>query len=410
MKKIKLALHWQILIAIFLGAFFGYYFAEQVGYVDWLGVMFMRALKMIVVPLVFCSVVCGVASVSASDGFFRLGGKTLTYYLVTCFLAILTGMFLVDVIKPGEGLDIQLPETATATAIATTQMTLRDFLINIIPDNIFNAFASMNMLGIIVFAILFGIFLGKSKHPNVPKVQQLIEAMNDVILQLTMFIIKLAPIGIFGLIASVVANEISSTEKLQQMLETQGLYLLTVLLGIAFHMFVTLSIMLYVMGKINPFKHLHRMRDVILMAFSTASSSGTLPLTISHVKSRCGVSEKLANFSLPLGMTINMNGTSLYEGVVILFLAQVYDIDLSLTQQLFVMVMSLMVGIGSAGIPMASLVMTVIVIQMVGLPSESIGLILLVDRFADMARTSLNVYADTVATVLVAKSEKEILL
>jgi Na+/H+-dicarboxylate symporter len=291
--------------------------------------------------------------------------------------------------------------------MVNTEMTIRDFLINIIPDNVFNAFASMNMLGIIVFAILFAIFLGKSKHPNVPKLQQIIEAINDVILQLTMFIIKLAPIGIFGLIASVIAKEAGDPEKLQQLLESQGIYLLTVVLGIVFHMFITLSVLLYVVGRINPFKHIYRMRDVILMAFSTASSNGTLPLTLLHTKTRCGVSDKLANFSLPLGATINMNGTSLYEGVVILFLAQVYGIDFSIMQQLLVLLGALMVGIGTAGIPMASLVMTVVIIQMVGLPPESIGLILLVDRFADMARTSLNVYADTVACVLVAKSEGE---
>ena len=405
MKKITLALHWQILIAIILGAAFGYCFTEQTSYVDWLGVVFMRALKMIVVPLVFCSVTSGVANISATDGFLRLGGKTLGYYLFTCIVAISTGLFLVILIKPGQGLDIDLPESVSV--LATTQMTIRDFLINLIPDNIFQAFSTTNMVGTIVFAIFFGVFLGKSEHSGAKKVQLAIEGIGDVILKLTLFILKFAPLGIFGIIAGVIAAEASSPEQLRLMIESQGLYLGTVLLGISFHLFVTLSLLLYVMGKINPFRHLSRMKDVLLMAFSTASSNGTLPLTLAHVKSRCGVSEKIANFTLPLGATVNMNGTSLYEAVAVLFIAQVYGMDLSVAQQIFVAFAALMVGIGSAGIPMASLVLTVVIIQMVGLPPESIGLILLVDRFADMARTALNVYSDTVCTVLIAKSEGE---
>ena len=404
MKKKGLALHWQILIAIVLGILFGFFCTEQIAYVDWLGTVFMRLLKMIVVPLVFCSVVGGVANISATDGFLRLGGKTLGYYLFTCFVAILTGLFFVNLIKPGQGISITLPETASIAS--TMQMTTRDFLINIIPDNVFQAFTTMNMVGIIVFAIFFGVFLGKSTHPGAPKVQQAIEGIGDVILNLTLLILKLAPIGIFGLIASVIATEAGNPEKLSQLFESQGLYAVTVVLGISFQMFITLSVLLFAMGGFNPFKHLYSMRDVLLMSFSTASSNATLPLTLSHVKSRCGVPDKIANFTLPVGATVNMNGTSLYECVAVIFIAQVYGMDLSVTQQIFIVFSSLMVGIGSAGIPMASLVMTVVIIQMVGLPTESIGLILLVDRFLDMARTALNVYADTVCTVLVAKSEK----
>ena len=404
MKKKGLALHWQILIAIVLGILFGFYFTEQVAYVDWLGIVFMRLLKMIVVPLVFCSVVGGVANISATDDFLRLGGKTLGYYLFTCLIAILTGLVLVNLIKPGQGLAIALPKTVSVESIM--QMTPRDFLLNIIPDNVFQAFATMNMVGIILFAIVFGICLGKSIHPGAQKVQQAIEGIGDVILNLTLYILKLAPIGIFGIIASVVAAEAGNSEKLIQMLESQGVYALTVLLGISFHLFITLSVLLF-MRRINPFEHLYRMRDVLLMAFSTASSNGTLPLTLSHIKSRCSVSGKIANFTLPLGATVNMNGTSLYECIAVIFIAQVYGMDLSVTQQIFIVFATLLVGIGSAGIPMASLVMTVVIIQLIGLPSESIGLIMLVDRFLDMARTTLNVYGDTVCTVLIAKSEED---
>ena len=405
MKKIVFSLHWQIIFAIILGALFGFFCTNLTPYITWMGTVFMRALKMIVVPLVFCSVVGGVANISSTDGFLRLGGKTLSYYLITCVIAILTGLFFVNFIRPGEGLTVSLPETATL--ITSSQTSLGDFLIAMIPDNVFQAFSTMNMIGIIIFAIMFGVFLGKSTHPNARKVQHAIEGIDDVILNMTLFILKLAPLGIFGLIANIVATEANSAELLRSMIASQGLYLLTVMLGLAFHMFITLSLMLYLMGKINPFKHISRMKDVMLMAFSTASSNGTLPLTLAHVRSRCGVSEKLTNFTLPLGATVNMNGTALYEGVVILFIAQVYGMDLTIAQQLFVVIAALMVGIGAAGIPMASLVMTIVIIQMVGLPPESIGLILLVDRFADMARTALNVYGDTVCTVLIAQSEGE---
>ena len=315
-------------------------------------------------------------------------------------------LILVNVIKPGEGLNIALPEEPSS-AIITTQMTLRDFLINIVPDNVFAAMSTNNMIGIIVFAIFFGVFLGKSTHSSSQKVLSAFESIGSVILNFTLFILKFAPFGIFGLIASVIATEASTPEQLRIMMESQGLYLFTVIFGILFHMLVTLSILLWVIGGINPFRHLQRMKDAILMAFSTASSAATLPLLLSHIKSRCGVSEKLANFTLPLGTTINMNGTALYEGVVVLFIAQVYGLDLTIAQQLFILFAALLVGIGSAAIPMASLVMTVVIIQMIGLPAESIGLILLVDRFADMARTALNVYGDTVCTTLIAKSEGE---
>ena len=404
-KRIRLALHWQILIAIILGAFFGYYFTEQISYVDWAGTIFMRCLKLIVVPIVFCSIVGGVAGISATDGFLRLGGKTLGYYFVTCMIAILTGLFFVNFFKPGEGLTATLPETASI--ITSSELTLKDFLINMIPDNIFHAFSTMNMVGIIIFAIAFGVFLGKSVHPYAPKILGAIEGIGDVIMNLTMLILKLAPYGIFGLIASVVAAEANNPEKLSSLIETQGLYMFTVILGLVIHMFITLSILLYFIGKINPFRYIAKLKDVILMSFSTASSNGTLPLTLTHVKSRIGVSDKIANFSLPLGATINMNGTSLYECIAVLFIAQIYGIDLSLGQQIFVVFASLMVGIGTAGIPMGSLVMTVVIIQIVGLPAESIGFILLVDRFLDMSRTCLNVYSDTICTTLVAKSEGE---
>jgi Na+/H+-dicarboxylate symporter len=400
--RLKIPMHYQILAGILLGIGFGFFFSEQTAYVDWLGELFLRALKMIVVPLVFCSVTAGVANISADNHFLRLGGKTLGFYLLTCFIAIFTGLFFVNLIQPGVGVNISQPEFPTQL-IHT--MSKRQLLMNLIPDNIFEAFASMNMIGIIVFAILFGIFLGKSNHSGAKSVMNGIEGFNDVIMKLTSAILKLAPLGVFGIIASIVAKDASNAETLTHLIKSQGIYLGTIFAGIGFHSFVTLSILLIVFGKINPLKHLANMKSVLLFAFSTASSNATLPLTLNEMETKSKVSKRISGFTLPLGATVNMNGTSLYECVAVLYIAQIYGIDLTFAQQLTIVFASLLVGIGSAGIPMASLVMTVVVIQMVGLPPESIGFIMIVDRFADMARTMLNVYGDTVCTVLVARSE-----
>ena len=402
----KISLHYQILAAIIFGGLFGFYLTEHVAYVDWMGTVFMRALRMIVAPLVFCSVMTGVASISASDSFLRLGGKTLGYAVFTSVAAIITGIVFVIWIKPGEGLNMVLPETSAS--LLNTQMTFRDFFINMMPDNVFSALSSNNMIGIIVFAVLFGVFLGKSTHQGSHKVLSAFEAINDVIMKLTTFILKFTPYGIFGLIAGLIATEASTPEHLRLMVESQGWYFLTIVGAIGFHLIVTLGILLYFVGGINPFRHIQRMKEVILMAFSTASSGGTLPLTLSHVKDRCKVSEKICNFYLPVGTTINKNGSALFMSVATIFIAQVYGLDLTFSKYLFILFASLMMaGIGAAGIPMASFVMTIILIQMLGLPAESIGLVLLAERFVDMARTSLNVYGNTVTAVLIAKSEGE---
>lgn len=395
-------MHYQIILGIVLGIAFGFFFTEQTPYVDWLGELFMRALKMIVVPLVFCSVTAGVAAISAQDNFLKLGGKTLGFYLLTCVIAIFTGLFFVNLIQPGIGVSMSLPEINPDLLLHTSK---RKLLLNLVPDNIFAAFSSMNMVGIIVFAILFGVFLGKSEHSGAKSVKNGIEGINEVILKLTSAILKFAPVGVFGIIASVIAKDASNAEALGNIIKSQGIYLGTVFAGIGFHTFITLSLLLLFIGKINPLKHLANMKNVMLFAFSTASSNATLPLTLETMEQKCGVPRKIANFTLPLGATVNMNGTSLYECVAVIYLAQVYGIDLSFVQQLTIVIASLLVGIGSAGIPMASLVMTIVIIQMVGLPPESIGLIMLVDRFADMARSMLNVYSDTVCTILVDKTE-----
>jgi Na+/H+-dicarboxylate symporter len=224
-------------------------------------------------------------------------------------------------------------------------------------------------------------------------------------MEITMFIIKFAPIGIFG----IVANQISQVPDLWALAQRLGLYMLTVIVGLLIHMLITLSIAIKVLGKVNPIQHLRNMSVPILTAFSTSSSNATLPLTLEAVEHKSGVSNKIASFTLPLGATVNMNGTALYECVAVMFIAQAYGIDLTFSQQMIVVFTALLAAIGSAGIPMAGLVMMAIVMNAVGLPLEGIGLILAVDRILDMFRTVVNVYGDTCGAVVVAKSEGEIL-
>jgi Na+/H+-dicarboxylate symporter len=224
-------------------------------------------------------------------------------------------------------------------------------------------------------------------------------------MEITMFIIKFAPIGIFG----IVANQISQVPDLWALAQRLGLYMLTVIVGLLIHMLITLSIAIKVLGKVNPIQHLRNMSVPILTAFSTSSSNATLPLTLEAVEHKSGVSNKIASFTLPLGATVNMNGTALYECVAVMFIAQAYGIDLTFSQQMIVVFTALLAAIGSAGIPMAGLVMMAIVMNAVGLPLEGIGLILAVDRILDMFRTVVNVYGDTCGAVVVAKSEGEML-
>lgn len=399
----RIALHWQILIGLVLGVAYGAWLPEYVNYVNWLGVLFLRALNMVIVPVILCSIISGVANVGSADNLGRLGLKTMGFYMFTSLIAIVTGLVLVNFTKPGVGADIGLLQQVEG--LKSTQQSIGETLLNIVPKNIFQAFSEGQMLSIIFFAILFGFFITKVKEKPRVFLTSFFTSSLDVVMEITMFIIKFAPIGIFG----IVANQISQVPDLWILAQRLGLYMLTVIVGLLIHMFLTLSVLLKTLGKVNPLRHLRNMSVPILTAFSTSSSNATLPLTLEAVEHKSGVSNKIASFTLPLGATINMNGTALYECVAVMFIAQAYGIDLSFSQQMIVVFTALLAAIGSAGIPMAGLVMMAIVMNAVGLPLEGIGLILAVDRILDMFRTVVNVYGDTCGAVVVAKSEGEML-
>lgn len=370
-------------------------------YVRWMGELFMRALKMIIVPLILTSIISGVANIGNADNLGRLGVKTMLYYLTTSTLAILIGLFFVNIIKPGVGVDIGLK--STVESFSTESLSFSDTLMNIVPTNIFKSFTEGHMLSIIFFSILFGFFITRVTDKYRLFLTNFFNSSFEVMMKLTNFIILFTPLGILGIVAVVVAE----TPDLVGLAISMKDYMLTVLAALFFHSFVTLPLILYFGFKTNPWAHLKAMRSALMTAFSTSSSGATLSLTMSSVNEKSGVSNKISSFTLPLGATINMDGTALYELVAVFFIAQVYGIDLSFVETIIVIVTALLASIGAAGIPMAGLIMMTIILTAVGLPLEGVGLIISVDRILDMFRTSVNVWSDSCGAVVIAKSEGE---
>lgn len=398
---LKIKLHWQILIALVLAVLYGALFPNYVEYVSWMGDLFLRALKMIIVPLILSSIISGVTNIGNAENLGKLGIKTLTYYLSTSLLAILIGLFLVNIFQPGIGADLGLSKQVEELGIA--KESFGDTLINIIPVNIFESFLEGDMLSIIFFAILFGFFITQIKESYRVNLTNFFDAFFEVMMKITMFIIKFAPLGIFG----IVAVTISQQNDLLQLVQSMGLYMITVLLGLAFHSMVTLPLILKFFAKVDPWLHVKAMTTPLLTAFSTSSSNATLPLTIDAVENNSGVSNKITSFTLPLGATVNMDGTALYECVAAIFIAQAYGVELTFVQQIIVVITALLASIGAAGIPMAGLVTITIILSAVGLPLEGVGLILSVDRILDMCRTVVNVWSDSCGAVTIAKTEGE---
>lgn len=406
-RRLTFPLHYQILAAMIAGGFFGYFLAPVTVYTDWLGEIFLRALNMIIVPLVLLSVTTGVSSTGNSGRLGRLGIKTIGFYIFSTLVAIMTGFTLVSLIRPGEGSDLgfSVPVEEISLAGESFGSTLK----NIIPENIFEAMADGQMLPVIFFAVLAGYFITRIETYRKQVLNDVLNASLDVIMKITLFIIRFTPLGIFSLTAKVIAQQIFAGNSIGDVLSRLGLYTVTVVAGLLIHGLVTLPLFVKFIGRADPARHLKNMATPLLTAFSTSSSNATLPLSMEAVENRDGVSNRIASFTLPLGATINMNGTALYECVAVMFIAQAYGIELNVTQQIIVVFTALLAAVGSAGIPMAGLVMMAVVLKAVGLPMEGIGLVLAVDRILDMFRTTINVYGDTCAAVIIARSEGEIL-
>lgn len=401
----RIDLHWQILFALIAGTLFGIYFTPYVEWISWIGDLFLKLLKMVIIPLIVSSIITGIAGIGSPESLGRLGFKTIGFYMITSLLAILLGLALVNIIGPGVGADLSLAESVESVPAA--EQSLGQLLLGAIPENVFGSMAKGDMLPIIFFTIIFGFFTNLAAPQHQRVIHNIFESVFEVMMKITMTVIKLTPLGVFAIIATVISRYASDTAALTQVFSRMGLYMLTVMLALFIHSQITMNLILMIFAKINPIRHLKNMSTPLLTAFSTSSSSATLPLTMDAIETKDGVSTKITSFTLPLGATINMDGTALYECVAVIFIAQAYGIDLSIGQQMIVVVTALLAAIGAAGIPMAGLVMMTIVLNAVGLPLEGIGLILAVDRILDMFRTAVNVYGDTCAAVVIAKSEGE---
>ena len=400
----KIALPWQILTGIVLGVVFGVFLYDYVNYISWMGDLFLRALKMIIIPLVFSSLVVGVASMGKSADLGRIAGKTLGFYFATTAIAIVIGIVLVNLFKPGVGASIPITESVTSMG---EESSFKDLLINIVPANVFEDLAKGNLLSIIFFAIILGVFITQSGESVKDKLLPIFDSFFQVMMKMTMYIIGFAPYGIFAIVASMIAKEAGNMETLMSMLSSLGFYTIIVWVGCLIQGFIVLPAAVYFLGKENPWRFIKKMSSPILTAFSTCSSGAALPLAMRDISEKCGVSNKIAGFALPLGATVNMNGTALYEGVTVLFIAQVYGVDLSIAQQFIIVGTVMLAAVGAAGIPMAGIVMLSVVLSVAGLPLEGVGLVLAVQQLCDMPRTAVNSFGDSCGAVVVAKSEGE---
>jgi Na+/H+-dicarboxylate symporter len=411
----KSRLHWWILLGMGVGVVAGYLVHRQYGpeiatttavwrAFDGVATVFLRLLKMIVLPLVFFSLVSGMQGMGNLARLGRMGVKTLVLYLTTSLLALLTGLTLVNLVRPGVGFETTLP---VAPVSSETPDSLWSVVAEMVPENVFRAAAEFDLLGVIVFALFFGVFLLATGEKRKRTLVALIEGGSEVMMRMTRFIISLAPVGIAALIARTVSST-GVTELLEM-----GWYVATVFLGLAIHALVALPLLLAVVRRRNPYPFLRAMSPALLTGFSTASSSGTLSVTLERAEHGAGISNRVASFVLPLGATINMDGTALYELVSVLFIAQLHAaadpaFTLTIGQQALIVFLGLTVSIGAAGIPHAGLVMMVIILQAVGLPVEYVGLIWMVDRVLDMCRTAVNITSDSTITMIIAHTEGEV--
>ena len=410
-RRKGLALHWQILIGIAAGVLAGALLSEFIPYekwapwLKWAGDIFLRALRMIVIPLVFTSIATGVAGMGNSASFGRIMGRTLAFYCATTIIAATIGLTLVNLIKPGAGASFPMPEGGAELAQGPPPLSQQ--IVSIVPSNIFEALAKGDLLPIIFFAVIFGLFMNKVAETHSRTLKDILSAVYEVTMQITYFIIKLAPYGVFAIVADIVGKQVSTPGALLSLAGSLGTFLAVIWAGLALHGALVLPATVWLLGGQNPWKHISKMSSVLLTAFSTCSSGAALPLNIRDSQEKCGISRRVAGFVLPLGCTINMNGTALYECVTALFIAQAYGIDLSLAQQILIVLTALLAAVGTAGIPMAGMVMLTIVLSAVGLPLEGIGIVLAVEQLCDMPRSLINVYGDSCAAVVVARGEGE---
>ncbi|MGB1197447.1 MAG: dicarboxylate/amino acid:cation symporter [Thalassotalea sp.] len=366
------------------------------GIFEVVGKIFVASLKMLVVPLVFVSLICGTTSLKDTSKLGRIGGKAVGLYLITTAVAISFAMGLAFLISPGEGVNM----TTSTSFTGREAPSLAQVFIQMFPSNPFAAFAQGNMLQVIIFALLFGIAIALSGKAG-ERIASLFEDLNEVVMRLVGILMNIAPYGVFCLLAKLFTD--LSLTTFGNLIS----YFLVVFFALVIHGTVTYSVILKLLSGLSPIVFLAKMRDAILFAFSTSSSNATIPVTMETVTKKMGAKNSIASFTVPLGATINMDGTAIMQGVATVFIAQVFNVDLSLSDYLMVILTATLASIGTAGVPGVGLIMLAMVLDQVGLPVEGIGLIIGVDRLLDMTRTAVNVTGDSMVTVIVSKSENQ---
>ena len=406
-------LHWQIAIALVLAGIAATLIGEQAWFVSacsFVGTIFLNALKMLIVPLIVAAIICGLASVGDARVLGRLGARTLGFYMFTGLLAILTGLVMVNLLAPGiidgapAGQRMGLAADTAAVLASVEDKGSADLvavLQRLIPSNPIAAAAEGDMLGLVTFALLFSWAL--AQLPDVLRETQrsFWQGVYEAMTRLAGLVMRFAPLGVFALVSVTVAKTGFSAIK------PLALFFAAGILGLLVHAAVTLPLVLRFIGRVSPRAHFRAVGPALLTAFSTSSSAATLPLTLSCLRERAGVSERVTGFVLPIGANVNTDGTALYECAAALFIAQAYGLDLTFGTQFTIVLMTLLTSVGVAGIPSASLVAIAVILSAIGLPLEGVGLILAVDRVLDMCRTTINVLGDTVATVVVARMDGE---
>lgn len=410
-NKKKIGLTSKILIALILGAIFGIILCYLVpsghlkddilveGVLMVIGQGFIRLMKMLVVPLVFCSLVCGSMAIGDTKKLGTVGVRTLIFYLFTTALAITVALGIGNIINPGVGLNMSAIQENAAEVQTMEATSLTDTLLNIIPDNPINSLASGSMLQIIVFALIVGIILAKLGE-RAETVGNFFSQFNDIMMEMTMMVMSLAPIGVFCLIARTFANiGFSAFVPLAK-------YMIGVMIALGIQCFVVYLGLLKGFTGLNPFKFIKKFFPVMTFAFSTATSNATIPMSIETLNKKMGVSKKISSFTIPLGATINMDGTAIMQGVAVVFAAQAFGIHLDVMDYITVIGTATLASIGTAGVPSVGLVTLTMVFNSVGLPVEAIGLIMGIDRILDMTRTAVNITGDAVCTTIVAHQNK----
>lgn len=417
----RLALHWWILIGLVAGVAYGYLAAwagapdHVLTYIAPVGRLFLNLLKMIAVPLVLFSLVAGVASLDDSSKLGRIGGKSIALYLVTTAIAIAIGLVVVGLVGPGKGLSddtrekllAAYGEQASQQAGRASQLSIIDQLVDIVPTNPFAALADAQMLQVVFFALMLGIALTRLSRrvAGTAHVVKVFQLLSDAIVEMVQLIMAIAPLGVFAMLAGVVADLGKDPAQLGELLQSLGGYMLTVVAALCLHALLVYSALLKLFTKVPWRRFARAMLPAQLLAFSSSSSAATLPVTIRCVERGVGVDEEVSSFVLPLGATINMDGTGLYQGVAAVFIANALGIDLGFGQQLMIVLTAALASIGTAAVPGVGIVMLVIVLRQVEVPEAGIGLILAVDRPLDMCRTVLNVTGDATVATVVASSE-----